>query len=130
MSPVVALLAVTALVAVLVGWWADRRRLQREDLALRQTISQLREQRQDVASRETIKQQTLFNGMAEGVLLVDTEGRVDFLNLSLKRLLGLTRDIRGQTLQEALGRPELDAMLKRVSAEGQVVGQELEIPEP
>jgi len=130
MWPVVAFLALTALGVVLSLWGIGRRRCRREQERLRQTILQLRQEKQDATSSQTIKQQTLFNGMVEGVLLVDQKGRIDFLNLSLKRLLGLTRDIRGQTLREALGRPELDEILQRVSAEGQMVGQELEFPEP
>src|SRR6266542_4269208 len=130
MWSVVACLAVAALL-VAVGWWCvDRRRWRQERDLLQSRLAQLRGEKEELTAQESIRLQTLFNGMIEGVLLVNGQGPVDFLNLSLKRLLGLTRDIRGQSLREALGRPELDAMLQRAAVEGQTVGQELDFPEP
>jgi two-component system phosphate regulon sensor histidine kinase PhoR len=127
MWPVLACIALVALALVAALWLIDRRRAQSK---LQLTIARCQDEERKAIAQEKIKRQTLFDGMVEGVLLVNEEGRVDFLNLSLKRLLGLTSDIRGKPLREALARPELDEMLGRISSEGQMVGLELDFPEP
>ena len=127
MWPVVAIIALVALAGAVTVWRIDRRRAQAE---LQLAITRGQDAERNVITQEKIKQQTLFDGMVEGVLLVNEEERVEFLNLSLKRLLGLTTDIRGKPLREALPRPELDEMLRRISTEGQMVGLELDFPAP
>ena len=55
-----------ALLAAL--WILDHRRARRERIQLSQTISRLSEQSRELNDGEKSRQQTLFDGMAEGVL--------------------------------------------------------------
>src|SRR5262249_27499984 len=60
-------------------------------------------------------------------LVVTEAGRIEFLNLALQRLLGLSKSARGRPLSDALARPELDEMLRRVRADGQMSGLEMDL---
>src|SRR5207248_9515322 len=86
------------------------------------------EQQQHALARAQAQQQALFNCMVEGVLLLDGHERVRLVNQALERLFGLTGDIRGRTMMEALRLHELQALAGRVRAEGQVLGFELALP--
>src|SRR6185436_20067623 len=101
------LLLVVALVGALIYW---RRRF-------------------EVASTQLAGLQgALFNSMIEGVLLLDKAGRVELVNESFKKLFGVSSDIRGQTILEALRLPELAELLKRLPEERSVNDYELELP--
>ena len=114
-----------ALLAAL--WILDHRRARRERIQLSQTISRLSEQSRELNDGEKSRQQTLFDGMAEGVLVVNEHGRIEFLNLALQRLLALPKTARDRNLSDALARPELDDMLRQVVSDGQMSGLELDL---
>ncbi|HTD87488.1 MAG TPA: ATP-binding protein [Candidatus Binatia bacterium] len=73
-------------------------------------------------------QRALFNSMVEGVLLLDREGRVDLVNPSFKKLFGITSEMRGQTILEAVRLQELAELVKRLPEERSVHDYELELP--
>ena len=75
-------------------------------------------------------QQKLFDGMAEGILILDESGRIESMNLALRRLLGLTRDVAGQTVEEGLNRPDLKDVIRRALEKEEVIEAELESPGP
>ena len=108
-------------------WRRERSRHLSDRDEWRRSFSRLSEEKEALSNQERGRQQTLFDGMVEGVLLVGPDGRIEFLNLSLKRLLGLVTDVRGRSVEAALGRPELGEMLKRVDADGQMIGLELDL---
>src|SRR5262245_44475985 len=108
-------------------WFRDHRRNRRERARLRQTVEVLTEQTRDLSAGEKSRQQTLFDGMAEGVLVVSENGRIEFLNLAFQRLLGLPKNARGRLLCESLALPEMEGMLRRVNADGQASGIELDL---
>jgi two-component system phosphate regulon sensor histidine kinase PhoR len=127
MWPAIAIVS-ASLCALLAGlWFLDRRRSRRELAELRQSIGVLSEQTRDLSAGEQSRQQTLFDGLAEGVLVVNEAGRIEFLNLALQRLLALPKSARGRSLSNALARPELDDMLRRVSTDGQMSGLEIDL---
>ena len=74
----------------------------------------------------------LFHSMVEGVLVLGADGRVSFANHSLRRLFGLGRDPRGQTVLAAIPLPELAALVGRLERERAVNNFELALrgPEP
>jgi two-component system, OmpR family, phosphate regulon sensor histidine kinase PhoR len=125
-----ALLSLIGLAAVALSWRRDRTRLEIQIKALEEKLKQFHEEKEALSRRKSNERQTLFDAMVEGVLLADLHGHIEFLNLALRRWLGLTSDIRGQTIRAALNRPELDQVLERVAAEGLTVGSELEIGGP
>jgi two-component system phosphate regulon sensor histidine kinase PhoR len=71
---------------------------------------------------------TLLNSMAEGVLLLDRDGRVQLTNQALERMFGLSGDLRGRTVMEALRLHEVKDLARQAAAEGQVLGFELSPP--
>ena len=73
-------------------------------------------------------QEALFNSMVEGVLLLDRAGRIDLVNQSFKKLFGITSDVRGQTMLEAVRLPELAELVKRLPEQRSVHDFELELP--
>ena len=70
----------------------------------------------------------LLNSMAEGVLLLDRDGRVQLTNPALERMFGLSGDLRGRTVMEALRLHEVKDLARRAAAEGHVLGLELSPP--
>jgi two-component system phosphate regulon sensor histidine kinase PhoR len=75
------------------------------------------------------QQQVLFNSMLEGLLLLDKNRKIYLANRAFKNLFGLKVELRGRTMMEALRVHELDELVKRVEAEGQVLEHELKLTE-
>jgi two-component system phosphate regulon sensor histidine kinase PhoR len=127
MWPAIALVLASLCTLLAAFWFLDRRRNRREHTRLGQSIDLLSEQTRELSAGEKSRQQTLFDSMAEGVLVVSESGRIEFLNLALQRLLSLPKSAGGQSLSDALARPELDGMLRRVITDGQMSGLEIEL---
>jgi two-component system phosphate regulon sensor histidine kinase PhoR len=72
---------------------------------------------------------TLFNTMAEGVLLLDLHCQVRLLNNALAGLVGVNRAVEGLTVSAALGWPELDQLVRRIRREKNITGVELRPPQ-
>src|SRR6266516_4103692 len=128
MWPVIAILAATGILFLHV-WW--KRRYDGARAELRQQKNQndaLQEQQQHARAQSQDEQQASFNSMVEGVLLLDGLERVRLVNQALEQLFGLSGDMRGRTVMEALRLHELQELVIRVRAEGQVLGFELELP--
>ncbi len=120
-------LALAALAAgFLLRWQAHRHRLARAE-AERRHANEIRRQRQENQEQFQVRQKALFNGMIEGVLLLDEQGRVQMINESLRKFFDITTDIRGQTIMEAFRWHELAALAARVTAEKNITEAELEI---
>ena len=118
------------LLAVLVSlhfWWRRKfAALQGQRVAEIET-SQRRQQQSNVDAKA--QQQVLFNSMIEGLLLLDRTQKIYLANRAFKNLFGLKVELRGKTILEALRLHELDELVKRVQAEGQVFDYELKLPE-
>src|SRR5687768_1287617 len=81
-----------------------------------------------VRAQLTGLREALFNSMVEGVLLLDSAGRIELVNQSFQRLFGVSSDIRGRTILEALRMPELTEVVKGLPEKRSVHGFELELP--
>jgi two-component system phosphate regulon sensor histidine kinase PhoR len=127
MWPAIAIVAASLCILLAGLWLLERHRNRREHARLGQSIALLSEQTRELSAGEKSRQQTLFDSMAEGVLVVSEAGRIEFLNLALQRLLALPKSARGRLLSEALARPELDGMLRRVITDGQTSGLEIDL---
>jgi two-component system phosphate regulon sensor histidine kinase PhoR len=115
--------------AALHFWW--RRRydlLHRQWLKEQQSLAEFRQQCDQSAAQQQAEQQTLFNSMAEGVLVLDQSGRIQLVNRSLQEFFGLKADVRAQTIMEAFRLQELAEVIRRLPAERIVQGHELELP--
>src|SRR6266536_3430196 len=111
-------------------WWWKRRYDEVRERLVEQTArsASLQEQQQVALGQAEVQQQALFNSMVEGVLLLDGDARVRLVNQALEHLFGLTGDIRGRTIMEALRLHELGELVRQVRAQGQVLGFELRLP--
>lgn len=128
MWPTLTILLAAALAALsFTSWWRSSRARRETARLLRELAAteQLRREADDQASAE---RQTLFNSMVEGVMLLDSQGRVLLANQSLEQLFGIHTDIRGQTLMESIRLHELAALVERLKTEQQGLSAEIELP--
>jgi len=128
MWPALTILFCLGLVLVHFNW---KRRYERARAELRKQEKQnaeLQEHQQHARVQAQAEQQASFNSMVEGVLLLDGRERVCLINQALEQLFGFSGDMRGRTIMEALRLHELQELVNRVRAEGQVLGFELEPP--
>jgi two-component system phosphate regulon sensor histidine kinase PhoR len=117
-------LAVAA--GVLLRWQALRHR--RENARARQEHRHaLQQQREEIHRQFQSRQQTLFNSMSEGILLLDRNGRVRMMNESLRKFFDVSTDVRGQTIMEAFRWHELAALSAKLQKEKSIIDAELEI---
>ena len=105
------------------GWRQDRAELVRLRAADHETLRGA----QAAHEQALAERQTLFNSMAEGVMLLDNRGRVQLVNRSLERLFHLGIDIRGLTLMESIRLPELAELVEQVVQEHKVLTREIEL---
>ncbi len=118
--------ALAALAGLHFWWRAKFATLQSQRVAEIET-SQRRQQQTSVDAKA--QQQVLFNSMLEGLLLLDRTQKIYLANRSFKNLFGLKTELRGKTILEALRSHELDEIVKRVQAEGQVFDYEIKLPD-
>src|SRR5579864_902215 len=86
-------------------WW--RRRFHQAQQQAQSELLKLQESHDRAAHQVQTQQEALFDSMAEGLLLLDENGRVQLANRAFNRLFGVTCDIRSRTIIEALRLHEL-----------------------
>jgi two-component system phosphate regulon sensor histidine kinase PhoR len=121
-----------ALLVVLViadSLWKERRlRRQRSQARQEFTAELLRQQNQAFAQAQA-QQRALFDSMADGVVLLDAQGRIELINDSARTLFGLAAGQgQGLTVLEAFRLPTLAEMAERLPQEKSVLQFELELP--
>src|SRR5476651_555971 len=125
MWPFLTILAFAAAIGIHFAWRAKLLAQQRQVLA---DIENARRRQQQTTVDAQAQQQVLFNSMLEGLLLLDRSQKIYLANRAFKNLFGLKTELRGKTILEALRLHELDELVKRVQAEGQVLDHELKLP--
>ncbi len=125
--PAIALVLAGALVA-LHFWWRARYRAEEKRAAL--SLQRVAEQHSQAQRQLELRQDAMLNGMTEGLILLDREGRVQLSNRALGRLFGLTEDIHSRTLMEALRRHELAALVQGLTSDEPVASSEIRISTP
>jgi two-component system phosphate regulon sensor histidine kinase PhoR len=108
-------------------WWLRRRHQQELAKAGSDFAEAARRQEREDEARSQDRQQTLFNSMIEGVILLDTDGRVQLVNDSLRKGFGLAGNLRGQTIMEVFRWHELAALSERLPEEKILSGVELDL---
>src|SRR6266478_3265898 len=127
MWPVLTILAFAALVALHV-WW--RKRFLRSQAAIRNEIEQHKSLQEKITVQLRTQQETLFNSMVEGLLLLDESGRIQLANRAFITLFDLQVDIRGKTILEALRLHELAQLVDVLASGGQVLGHQMKLSGP
>lgn len=124
MWPALTILALVVAAAIHLIWrqkfLGAREKSRRELESLRVQLEQQQRASQD-------QQQTVFNSMIEGVLLLDEQGRVQLANHAFHRLFEVASDVRGKMLLEIVRHHELPELLKQTAAEQQLVDYEFKI---
>jgi two-component system phosphate regulon sensor histidine kinase PhoR len=123
-------LSLGLVIILLLEFFFERRRrrkltdeLAESRTALSETKVRLSRELQEAASQ----QETLFDRMIEGVLILDGLGKVRLVNAALRNLFGLTDDVRGKRLIEAVRSHELQEIVLHAKEVGHVTEQELMI---
>ena len=75
--------------------------------------------------QQKAQQETLFNRMLAGVLILDGKGRVRLVNSALRRLFNLSGNIQNKTLLETIRSHELHEIVQTAANQGHVAGREL-----
>lgn len=114
--------------AALQFWWWRRKFAELERQRSAEIEVSLRRQQQTSVDAKA-QQQVLFNSMIEGLLLLDRGQKIYLANRAFKNLFGLKVELRGKTILEALRLHELDELVQRVQAEGQVFDYEVKLPD-
>ncbi len=123
--PILTALALAAL-AGLHLWW--RGRFARARQALRSQVEALQDERRKADQQIQTQMEVLFNSMVEGLLLLDEGGRIQLANRAFASLFGVTVDVRGRTIMEALRLHELADLVSSLDSQKQVLGYELKLP--
>jgi len=105
--------ALAALVALHL-WWRSKLRAE-QSLAARR-LAELREETERTTTQSNLQRETVFDNMAEGLVLLDEDGRIQLANPAFSRLLGVSHDVRGRSLLEAARLPELAELFKKSDA--------------
>ena len=119
-------LALAALAGLHFWWRARFRALQAQRAA---EMESARRHQQQTSVDAKAQQQVLFNSMIEGLLLLDRAQKIYLANRAFNNLFGLKVELRGKTILEALRLHELDELVQRVQAEGQVFDYEIKLPD-
>ena len=128
---IIILVAAAALLA-LHFWWQARfhsvkNTLQRE---IQREIQKLQQAQERAALQIQTQQEALFNSMAEGLLLLDRDNKIQLANRAFNTLFGVTHDIRSRNILEALRLHELAEMAEFLGTAKQVVDAELRLLPP
>ncbi|MGZ3535826.1 MAG: sensor histidine kinase [Thermodesulfobacteriota bacterium] len=84
----------------------------------------------DEVSKERDYLQTIFKGMAEGVLVVDERGRILVANHALRQLLHLPTSVANRTALEIIRNAELEEAIRNVIRQENSTSFELNLPLP
>ncbi|MGA2800913.1 MAG: ATP-binding protein [Verrucomicrobiota bacterium] len=125
MWPFLIILAVAAAVGIHFWWRRKFARAEQQSHAERESFQQLS---RAAIERALAEQETLFDSMIEGVLLLDEQGRIRIANRAFHRLFGTNADLRGKTPLEALRRHEVSDLLERLGGESNVLDYEMKLP--
>ena len=124
----VATIILLAILAVLlIVHLQSRDQLRRVEQDSKNLIEALREAHQDEALQIRTQQETLFNSMIEGLLLLDANGRIQLANRAFVQLFRAAADVRGKTVLEVLRQHELAELVEKVASQKQVLGYELKL---
>jgi two-component system phosphate regulon sensor histidine kinase PhoR len=125
--PVLTILLLALLIALFIQHLQLREYLRRSERDAGIQMVELRENFKLQALHIETQQETLFNSMIEGLLLLDANERIQLANRAFNQLFGVAADVRGKTVLEVLRQHELAELIEKVAAQKQVLGYELKL---
>ena len=79
---------------------------------VKRTTSSLKKQAQ-ISEAERSRMETIFNGIHDGVMILDEDNMVVLLNPAMCNMFGLTQESVGQSVLEVLTHPDIGELLKQ-----------------
>jgi two-component system phosphate regulon sensor histidine kinase PhoR len=125
--PLLTIVAFAALLLVHLRW---RARCHALEVAARRETEQLKHAHQQEAAQAQSRQEALFDSMAEGLLLLDAEGRIQLANRAFQNLFGVAGHVRSRTIMEALRLHDLAELVDSLGQQKHVVEHELKLSRP
>jgi two-component system phosphate regulon sensor histidine kinase PhoR len=121
-----------AVVAVGIMAWLVRRhnRMRWQCERHRRELAEQRAQLEQGRDQAQVQQETIFNNMVDGILVLDLQQRVRLANRALKSWFDLKEDICGRALIEVLRHHELQELVRQAVSSDQETGVELEFTLP
>lgn len=98
------------------------RRLQEEHVQLQQAYTRLEQQNRRI-SDEKQRIDNIVHNMAEGMVVVDAEGKIILVNSAAEQLLGITKADVGRKLREVVKNEHLLTLTKQIAADAEGVMQ-------
>jgi two-component system phosphate regulon sensor histidine kinase PhoR len=95
--------------------------------ALETVVSVLRERERTTSQHLQAQRAAIFDNMVEGVVLLDSDGRVHLANRPFLQFFGLDADPRGKSLIECTRNHLLADLVQQVTAEQPAFGGELKL---
>jgi len=125
--PILTLLSMASVVGVHVFWG---RRFRGAEQAASIEIENLKQVQRRASLQLQAQQKALLDSMVEGLLVLDGRGRISLANRAFATLFGVTVDIRGRTILEAVRLHELAELLDQLGTQQEVLGTELRLSRP
>jgi two-component system phosphate regulon sensor histidine kinase PhoR len=108
--------------------WARERRLRMADAERKgRDVAEQRLRREVELKEQSQRTAALFDRMVEGLIVVDSGGRIRLANRSAAALFGFEGSAAGKTILEATRHHEVAAVVSRLDRELEVLGYELRI---
>ena len=127
MWPALTIIFLALLVVQIIRYYQLRDELTRVESDAGKRLEELKERSKDQALHVQTQQETLFNSMIEGLLLLDQDERIQLANRAFIQLFGVAADVRGKTVLEVVRQHELAELIAKVAAQKQVLGYELKL---
>src|SRR5512140_1282964 len=125
--PILTVLALLLAAGLHLWWRARLAEAQRENDG---RLAELRAAHERELANLDARQRTLFDSMAEGLVLLGQAGRIELANRAFLQLFGLTADPRSRTVLEALRLHEVADLVESLGTRKQVLGYELKLARP
>lgn len=125
--PVLAIVAAAAAVWI---YLRSRARVREAEEAAEEQLELVEAQRRASARQLELRQQALFDSMVEGLLLLDQQGRIRLVNRAFASLFGVSSNVVGKTILEAVRSHELAELVESILSEKQVSSFELKLATP
>lgn len=115
------------LLTATVAWWRQRTRAQEAAERSESEMRRLREQHAEERDALAHRLETVLDSMIEGLIVLNTDGRIELVNRAAEKLFGISRMMIGGTLLETVRNHEVAAVATRVATEFAILGHEVRL---
>lgn len=112
--------AAVVVAGVHAAWWVRFRRLKADHDYMRERYAELERRSQRFLAEEYQRHEAIFDGLSEGIVLLNPGGTIVFANTAFTEMLGLKEVPKGRTLIEVLRHPDLMRYLAQLNATGRL----------